>query len=171
MDSGIRPLGALILLAVHLVGYGQEQPAVMNKQNSGVSLSAGYDPLMCAPDGVGVGGYDLVSYRSPAGPQPGRSEFSREHDGIAYQFLNEDNAAAFASNPERFLPAYGGFCAITLALGRLTCPDYTNYKIENDRLLLFETTGFTNGRVVWDTDPSGFRQQADSNFLEILAKP
>jgi hypothetical protein len=53
-------------------------------------------------------------------------------------------------------------------MGRLVCPDYTNFKIEDGRLLLFEIAGFTNGRTIWDSDPTGFRQQADANFKRLV---
>ena len=151
-----------LLLASQLV-FGQEGPAMMKKEQSGIEL-AQYDPQMCVADGVAVGGFDLVSYRAPAGPQPGQPDFSTEYQGRTYLFVDQQNLDAFLANPAYYLPQYGGFCAITLALGRLTCPDYTNFKIEDNRLLLFETTGFTNGRVVWDTDPSRYRQQADLNY-------
>ena len=98
------------------------------------------------------------------GPAPGTPEFSLEYDGSTYLFANQSNVDTFRANPERYLPAYAGFCAITLALGRVTCPDYSNFKIENDRLLLFEITGFTNGRTLWNTNPGDFRNKADANF-------
>ena len=124
----------------------------------------------CAPDGIGVGGFDLVSYRQPGGPQPGLAEFEVERDGLRYRFTDADNLARFKAAPEAYLPRYRGWCAATLSMGRLTCPDYTNYKIEDDELLLFELAGFTNGRTLWDTDPTGFRQRADDNARKLLAQ-
>jgi hypothetical protein len=55
-----------------------------------------------------------------------------------------------------------------LALGGLTCPNPLNYKLENGVLLLFETTGFTNGKLVWNSDPSDFRSRADANLIKFL---
>jgi hypothetical protein len=49
-------------------------------------------------------------------------------------------------------------------MGRLACPDYANFKIEDGRLLLFERVGFTNGRDVWNSDPMLHRAQANENF-------
>ena len=53
---------------------------------------------------------------------------------------------------------------MSLALGSFTCPDYENFKVEDGKLLLFETTVFTNGRTLWDQDPSENRAKADRNF-------
>ena len=53
-------------------------------------------------------------------------------------------------------------------MGRLTCPDPLNFKIENGSLLLFELVGFTNGRTVWEVDPQSFRKRADDNARLLL---
>ena len=174
-DLSMKLLNVVILLLAAGMAPGmapsQDSPAMAPKEQGGVPLGEVIEDGMCAADGVAVGGYDLVSYRSPGGPVLGFQEHAASHQDRTYLFVNEGNRDEFLSDPERYLPSYGGFCAITLALGRVTCPDYTNFKIEDDRLLLFETTGFTNGRVVWDTDPAGFKEQADSNFQRIKAVP
>lgn len=126
------------------------------------------DPLQCAPEGLAVGGYDLVSYHRDTGPVKGDATIATSHQGLTYHFASTANRAEFVANPGPFLPTYRGFCAATLAMGRLACPDYTNYKIEDGRLLLFELAGFTNGRTVWNSDPLGFRQRADGNYQRLL---
>ena len=83
-------------------------------------------------------------------------------------FASADNLATFQADRDTYLPTYRGWCAATLAMGRLACPDPTNFKIENGRLLLFELAGFTNGRSLWNADPTGFRQRADSNFTRLV---
>ena len=122
----------------------------------------------CAPDGLGVGGYDLVSYHQPGGPLAGSEAFELEHQGLRYRFVSSENRDQFLAAPESYLPHYRGWCAATLSMGRLACPDYTNFKIENGDLLLFELAGFTNGRTLWDSDPLGFRQRADANATKLL---
>lgn len=164
-----RPLFWLVLTAcLSVVPTWAEAP--MEKQMSGTPLDAPHDPGRCAPDGVGLGGYDAVSYRFADGPRPGREELYVEHAGIRYLFASAENRRTFLVDPVRYLPRYRGWCAMTLALGRLTCPDFTNFKIENDQLLLFEVTGFTNGREVWNGDPLRFRQQADTNFDTLVRR-
>lgn len=150
------------------------------KQGLGRQAAAGWlvllllaaSPVMaqhqCAPDGIGVGGFDLVSYHQTGGPQQGLAEYEAESNGLRYRFANADNLARFIAAPEDYLPRYRGWCAATLSMGRLACPDYTNFKIENGELLLFELAGFTNGRTLWNSDPDGFRQRADANALKLL---
>ncbi|MEH6608030.1 MAG: YHS domain-containing (seleno)protein [Halioglobus sp.] len=123
----------------------------------------------CAADGVAVGGYDLVSYHSAGGPVMGSTDSSAKYGGLLYNFSSPSNLKTFEEDPEQYLPVYSGWCAATLAMGRLACPDYTNFKLENGRLLLFELAGFTNGRTVWNSDPVSFRQRADENFTKLVA--
>lgn len=140
---------------------------MMEKSQSGAPLDAGVDWNMCRDDGVAIGGYDPVSYRQPDGPVTGKADYSADHDGATYLFADEANLETFLANPGRYVPAYSGFCAVTMALGRVTCPDYSNFQIEDDRLLLFEVTGFTNGRTLWNTDAPTFRRQANDNFERL----
>ena len=122
----------------------------------------------CYPDGIAVGGYDLVSYHQEAGPRLGSPGHALQHNGLGYQFVDAANEALFEAAPERYLPHYRGWCAASLAMGQLVCPDYKNFKIENGDLLLFELAGFTNGRTVWNSDPAGFRKRADDNARRLL---
>lgn len=142
----------------------------MAKPTGDISEVTDSDPGICAPDGIAVGGYDLLTYHGPDGPKPGNREFAEEYDGLTYLFVSDSNRQRFRDAPKRHLPRYDGWCAITLALGRLTCPDYQNFQIEDGDLLLFEVTGFTNGKVLWNTDAPGYRIQADDNFKTLLRK-
>ena len=132
-------------------------------------LAQAESPVMdCAPDGIAVGGFDLVSYHQGATPRPGKAEFAIVSDDLTYLFSSSENQAIFRNDMGKYLPVYNGWCATTLAMGRLACPDYTNFKIEDGRLLLFELAGFTNGRSLWNSDPVGFRVRADTNFEALV---
>lgn len=159
----------LLLIGVTLstLVFAQTDAAMMEKNKSGQSLSESISHNMCEPDGIAIGGYDLVSYRQDSGPQIGSKDFASVYNGLNYWFVSDSNRNTFLEEPERYLPQYNGFCAITLALGRVTCPQYDNFKIEDDKLLLFEVTGFTNGRTLWNSDPDDFRIKADNNFRQI----
>lgn len=148
--------------------FAQTDPAMMSKQESGQSIVDSIPRNLCQPDGVAVGGYDVISYRQDNGPELGAEEFNATFEAAQYWFASDSNLQTFLKNPRRYAPAYNGYCAITLALGRVTCPQYDNFKIEDDRLLLFEVTGFTNGRTLWNSDPEEFRGKADVNFRQIL---
>ena len=124
------------------------------------------DASRCRTDGVGLSGYDPVSYRSGDAPRPGRPELTMEFGDVTYRFATEANRRAFRADPKRYLPRYGGWCAMTLAMGRLACPDVLNFRIQDDSLLLFETTVFTNGRVVWNRIQRRIRNAPTRTSLE-----
>ena len=115
-----------------------------------------------------MGGYDLVSYHQSGGPIAGSTEFKDERAGLTYPFSSDKYFKLFLDSPTSYLPRYQGWCAATLSMGRLACPDYTNFKIEDGQLLLFELAGFINGRTLWNSDPLGFRSRADANAGRLL---
>lgn len=133
---------------------------------SGV-LWAAEDAHPCAPEGVAVGGYDLVSYHQPDGPVLGSESLAARHNGLSYHFSSAAHLAKFQADPERYLPRYQGWCATNLSFGRLACPEYTNFKLEDGDLLLFEHHGFTNGRSLWNADPLAHRRSADRFFPKL----
>ncbi len=126
------------------------------------------DATACAPNDLALAGIDVVSYHRATGPLMGSSEFALEYQGLNYQFVSAAHQHEFAEDPASYIPQYLGWCATSLALGGLACPNPLNYKLENGLLLLFETTGFTNGKLVWNSDPGDFRSRADANLIKFL---
>ena len=159
----------LLFTGITLFGVAQAQTeaTMTDKRDAGQSLSDPISHDLCHADSLAIGGYDLVSYRQASGPLVGSEEFNADYEGLKYRFISDSNRSAFLKEPEKYLPQYNGFCAVTLALGRVTCPQYDNFKIEDDKLFLFEVTGFTNGRTLWNSAPADFRIKADNNFIQI----
>lgn len=127
-----------------------------------------HDPLVCSPNRVALGGYDVVAYHTLNAATMGNSKITHEHEMLVYQFSRAENRALFVESPEKYLPHFRGWCAIALSRNRLTCPDYTNFKVENGKLLLFETIAFFNGRSVWDSDPVENLISAEKNFRRLF---
>lgn len=68
--------------------------------------------------GVAFRGNDLVAMIGGLGVVPGAAEFTHVHDGVAYYFASQEAADEFAANPEQYMPQYGGFCTLGVALGK-----------------------------------------------------
>lgn len=136
------------------------------KESSTIDIRNGH---ACNPDGVALAGIDVVSYHKPTGPLMGNSDYTAEHNGLTYRFVSEAHLNLFVVAPENFLPSYLGWCATSIAAGALTCPNPLNYKLENGTLLLFETTGFTNGQDLWNADPLDYRRRADKHRDRFLS--
>ena len=71
-------------------------------------------------DGQGVAfrGNDLIAMSKGLGVVPGAAEFTKVHDGVAYYFASAEAAEEFAANPEKYMPQYGGYCTLGVALGK-----------------------------------------------------
>lgn len=112
-------------------------------------------------------GNDLVSYFESDSPVKGSETFSYDYDGIHLLFSSQDNLDKFKSNPDKYIPAYNGWCAIALTGGSFIRPDFNEYKIQDDKLLFFEVRAFFNGKTAWERDPDKHRILADKKYEEL----
>ena len=153
-------------------GVGAQPQPVQPEMTKKTMLSSSdiTDEHACNADGIALAGIDVVSYHTATGPLIGNPAFSVLHNGLTYRFLSEEHLHLFIATPVKYQPKYLGWCATSLAVGALTCPNPLNYKIENGELLLFETTGFTNGQDLWNADPLDYRRRADRNKDNFLSK-
>ena len=80
-------------------------------------------------EGVILNGYDAVSYFTQNKAVPGHHEITAKHDGVTYQFSTAANRDTFTANPDRFVPAYGGYCAYGTSLGKKFAVDGTAFEV------------------------------------------
>lgn len=114
--------------------------------------------------GVALKGFDSVSYFSPGGPVSGKSDFSSKHEGATYWFASAGNRDAFNASPAKFAPAYGGFCAMSAAMGLKRDGKPPIWKIAGDKLYLFVRE---EARTRWLKDVSGNIAKADECWPRI----
>lgn len=117
--------------------------------------------MMQAP---AAGGFDLVSYFSPAGPAFGASDFSAEHAGKLYVFASGANRAAFLEAPQRYLPAYDGLCAYAMARGQSVPGDPRVYSVIADRLF-FNLNAHVRDK--WEREGAVAIQRGDAHWTTI----
>ena len=117
-------------------------------------------------DKLAIAGYDPVSYFK-GGPVEGRKELSLTVDGIVYRFVNDDNRKAFAADPGRYKPAYGGWCATAMAGGKKVEIDPKNYKVTDGRLFLFFKAWYANAINDWNKDEKNMTAKADAAWKKI----
>jgi YHS domain-containing protein len=68
--------------------------------------------------GVALRGVDAVALATGLKVQEGQATYTYEHDGVAYYFASKKTMAAFAADPDKYKPQYGGFCAFGVAIGK-----------------------------------------------------
>ena len=68
-------------------------------------------------EGVVIHGYDLVKYFEAERPVEGSKEHEYTHDGVRFWFAAEEHRETFASDPEAYLPQFGGYCSLGVGNG------------------------------------------------------
>lgn len=114
---------------------------------------------------TGAGGYDTVSYFETGKPTKGSSDYTARYQGATWRFANPENLARFEDDPERYVPAYGGYCAWAVSQGYLAKGDPQHWSIRDGRLYLNYNQSVHDQ---WREDPDGFIRQADANWPGVL---
>ena len=68
-----------------------------------------------APAPLSLRGYDAVSYFTDGKPDLGSVQHATVHKGAINWFVSDGRKKSFESDPERYAPQYGGFCAFGAA--------------------------------------------------------
>jgi len=125
-----------------------------------------YDKPIYASDGVAIDGTDTVAYFTQGGPVEGSPEHAVDWKGATWRFASADNLELFSANPEKYAPAYGGYCAWAVAEKKqLFSTQPRNWAIVDDRLFLNYNDSI---QEKWDGNRAGFITMGDENWLEIL---
>jgi YHS domain-containing protein len=116
--------------------------------------------------GLGLKGNDPVSVFPESGglSVAGNSNFTLEHLGVIYRFANEANRQAFAANPLKYEPTYGGWCAYAMASGSKVEIDTRYFTISGNRAHYFVNS---RAKRNFDADISGHEQRADNFWKQI----
>lgn len=121
---------------------------------------------------IALSGYDPVSYFKGS-PQKGKKSIRVRLNGVNYLFVNEENKKAFEADPEKYEPAYGGWCAWAMLDGTKYKVDPENYKIIDGHNYLFYK-GWTGDTLKkWnekaqEEDENGLVKTADQHWVETL---
>lgn len=103
-------------------------------------------PVNIDAAGVAIGGFDPVAYFEVGKKTLGSSAWTAEHGDATYRFSTRARRDRFASDPERFAPRFGGYCAYGVRVGRKFDIDPDAFEIVDDRLYLLLNLGT---QVVW----------------------
>ncbi len=114
-----------------------------------------------------VQGYDVVSYHTLKRPVRGNGNLVAEHKGATYLFSTKENLEAFEAKPEKYAPAYGGYCAFGVSVGKKFYGDPEVWRIVDDKLYLNLDVGI---QEQWLKDVPGRIKKANSKWAKIKDK-
>lgn len=124
-------------------------------------------PAIYAEDGVAIKGTDPVAYFTEGRPVAGKPEFAYQWMGVTWHFASAANRALFMSEPSKYAPQYGGFCAWAVSNNYTARIEPDAWKIVDGKLYLNYDRSI-QGR--WALDPPGNIAKANANWPGLKAK-
>jgi YHS domain-containing protein len=98
-----------------------------------VNVSTG-DTMAGKP--LALHGYDPVAYFTDGKPVIGDAKHTAVYNGAAYYFASADHKKTFEANPVKYAPAYGGYCAYGVSVGKKFDGSPQYWTVNNDKLYL-----------------------------------
>ena len=124
--------------------------------------------------GIAIGGHDTVAYHRLGNSEPHRAiegiqTWKTEWKGADWLFSSKTDRDLFAADPERYSPAYNGFCANALSLGEgLISTDGSHWQIFGNRLYTFYAA---RGRERWLAgDFEAYKLIADKAWKSLVGE-
>jgi YHS domain-containing protein len=113
---------------------------------------------------MAIDGYDPVAFFTEQKPVKGSPEFRSDFQGSTFQFASAAHRDAFAADPSKYAPQYGGYCAYGMAKGYKAAIDPAAFTVVSDKLYLnySETV-----RSRWVMDIPGYIRKADVNWPDV----
>ena len=138
----------LLLLLISIPAFGQNK-TLLNLDKQGIAIQ----------------GYDPVAFFTQNRPVKGRPEFESKYNGARYLFASAEDKSTFDSNPAKYEPQFGGFCAYAASQNHTAPVKIEAFQIVNGRLLMQYDLDIRNK---FNKDTQGNLQKADKNWPGIV---
>lgn len=117
---------------------------------------------------IALEGFDPVSYFDGK-PVEGESGLKILHKGVIYQFSSQENLNKFKASPDKYEPAYGGWCAYAMGeTGEKVKIDPETYTILEGKLYLFYNFWGNNTLVDWKKNERKLKESGDRNWRKFV---
>ena len=118
-------------------------------------------------DGKAIRGYDPVAYFTAGKPVKGNDQFVLEWNNAKWHFSSKQNLDLFKTNPAKYAPQYGGYCAYGLSNGYKAPIEADAWTIDNGKLYLNYNLDV---REEWNKDRKQRIEKADKNWPSVKDK-
>ena len=139
-------LGAALVLVVGLTVWGASMP----DQEACVESRAYLHSYNLPSSGLALEGYCPVAYFAVNKPVRGKPQYASTYNDVTYHFVSADAKKAFDSDPNKYIPAFGGWCAFGMAVQDKFPVDPRNFKIVNGRLMVFLRNKNVDALDLWN---------------------
>ena len=123
------------------------------------------EPPVFQMDGIAINGIDPVAYFTQGKPVEGSDAERLTYMGADFLFASAENREMFETNPAKYAPRYGGYCAYAVSNGYTATTDPKAWSIHKDRLYLNYSRAV---RALWAVDKDGHIASADANWPSVL---
>lgn len=120
--------------------------------------------------GLALEGYCPVTYFVSNEARRGKPEHSSTYNGVDYHFASADAKRIFDGNPEKYIPAYGGWCAYGMAIKNKFPIDPLNFKIVNGRLFLFLRNPKVDALAKWNQGDEQAQVKEANAFWKMVSQ-
>lgn len=114
--------------------------------------------------GLALYGIDPVGYFTGQRPIEGKADFELRHAGVIWRFENEGNRAAFARDPNVYMPRFGGYDPVGVSRGLSTPGHPELWLVHDERLFLFYTD---KARQTFVANPSAVIAAASARWADV----
>ena len=117
--------------------------------------------------GVAIRGYDPVAYFKEGQAIEGKDQFVYNWNEAEWHFFNQLNLDSFKTNPQKFAPQYGGYCAYGMSEGHKAPTDPNAWTIVNGKLYFNYSLKV---RELWRDKKEEKIETADKNWPALKDK-
>jgi len=118
-------------------------------------------------DSAEIHGYDPVEYFTSGTPTRGEVDYTSTHEGRRFHFATLENRDRFQRAPQRYLPQYGGYCALGVSMGQLFDVEPKTGQVIDGKLYVN-----LNNKILeeFNKDKSGHIKKAEENWPKLVDK-
>ena len=95
----------------------------------------------------------------------GKDQFTTEWQGATWKFSSQEHLDLFTTEPGKYAPQYGGYCAYGVAQNNLVKIEPDQWTIHDDKLYLNYNAKLNKE---WKKDIPGYIDTADKLFESLL---
>jgi len=117
--------------------------------------------------GLALRGFDPVAYFETGKPMKGVDAISTTFNGARYLFASEAHRRTFLADPAKYVPQFGGFCAVGTSFGEKVDADPETGRVVGGKLYVNYSD---KAQAIFDKDVPGTIARAEHNWPTVKDK-
>jgi YHS domain-containing protein len=114
--------------------------------------------------GVIAHGYDPVAFFTDSKAVKGDPRYHSSYGGATYYFHSATNKDEFDHEPAKYIPQYGGHCAMAMAMGQIEDADPNYFVVHQGKLFLQRNQ---KAHMMFAQDIAANHKKADENWAKL----